>query len=229
MNSGSRYSTSAIPTLAPITAFSALSRALTGARELAVAAGDTALDVVSAIRGLRARRAADRASERSRPIVAALTVHRPPAEVYAYYRDFTQLPTFMEHLISVRQVDPSWSHWIAALPTGTVAWDVKVIDDVPGELVAWRSVKGSVLDLRARVTFGEALGGDATDLRVELRVGDTRTRRGRTLARLFTATEVEADLRRLKHLVEAGAQLARSTAPASERRHGSHRQSRAAR
>jgi uncharacterized membrane protein len=165
-----------------------------GVRDLAAAAGLTALDVVSRLRS-------QRAAKPQPAVVASVIVRKPRAEVYAFYRKLSQLPLVMDHLVSVREADAQWSHWVARVPTGTIAWDVKLADDVPGELIAWRSVKGSVIALRGKVTFADA-PGSATEVRVELQLGAPMTRQGRVLAKLFSAPQLAADLRRLKLVLE---------------------------
>jgi uncharacterized membrane protein len=166
-------------------------------RELAAAAGMTALDAMA---GLRSRRIA--AIERAHPpVVSSVVIHKPRAEVYAFYRKLAQLPLFMDQLVSVREADDQWSHWVARLATGTVAWDVKITNDVPGELIEWRSVKGSVLKLRGQIAFADVPGG-ATEVRVELQVGAPTNRQSRKLARLFSAIQLASDLRRLKLVLE---------------------------
>jgi uncharacterized membrane protein len=171
-----------------------------GARAVAHATWMTALDMVSAIRTRRTK-----ARERARqPATASLVIHAPPAVAYATYRELSCLPLFMDHVISVREADRWWSHWVARLPSGTIAWDVKITDDDPGELIAWRSVKGSVIDVRGRVSFAAIDQGVATEVRIEVRLGAIANRRARGLAALFSTSQIERDLRRFKDLVEAG-------------------------
>jgi uncharacterized membrane protein len=170
-----------------------------GVRDLAQVTWMTALDIVSAIRTKRAK-ARDRASP---SVTASATIDASPAVVHATYRQLSELPAFMDYLMSVREADDRWSHWVARLPSGTIAWDVKITDDCPGELIAWRSVKGSVIDVRGRVSFAALQGGEATEIRIEIRLGAITTRRARGLAVMFSASQIERDLRRLKYLVEA--------------------------
>src|SRR5947208_206315 len=74
----------------------------------------------------------------------AVTINRPPAEVYAVWRDLERLPTFMENLVSVRRLDGRRSHWTAKAPVGrTVEWEAEIINDIPNQLLAWRTVEGS--------------------------------------------------------------------------------------
>lgn len=199
------------------------SRRSTGVREIASAIALTALDMLSAIRTQRLA-----VARRSRaPLTASIVIARPPVEVYAFVRQLSQLPLVMDHLLSVRESDEVWSHWVARLPTGTVAWDVKLIEDLPGTLIEWRSVKGSVLELHGRAIFLAVREG-ATELRLELAVGAASHHRGRALATVFTAAQLTEDLRRLKRVLEepghasdaVAAPPPRPTAGAPQYRHG---------
>ena len=62
----------------------------------------------------------------------AVTIGKPVAEVYAYFRDFANLPTFMENVVAVEVKDATTSHWVVKAPAGrTVEWDAKVTDEAP--------------------------------------------------------------------------------------------------
>lgn len=57
----------------------------------------------------------------------SITVNRSPEELYRFWRNFENLPHFMEHLESVRRIDDKRSHWIARAPMGrTVEWEAEV-------------------------------------------------------------------------------------------------------
>ena len=80
-------------------------------------------------------------------VEVAFTIDKPRQELYAFWRDFTNLPKFMRHLQSVTVRDEKRSHWVTAGPAGTtVSWDADVINDKPGDLIAWHSVAGGDVD-----------------------------------------------------------------------------------
>jgi uncharacterized membrane protein len=163
---------------------------------IATVAGVAALDVFASRRVARAERAA------GRPIQRAITVYRPPADVYAFWRDFEQLSQVMEHVESVEDLGDGRTRWTAKLATGvTVTWEAETIEDLPGQRIEWRTLRGSKHPNRGSVTFQPILGGAATEVHVEMQVG-----RGvsAALASLFAGLQIEADLRRLKQLLETG-------------------------
>jgi len=56
----------------------------------------------------------------------AMTIERTPWDLYQFWRDFENLPRFMEHLESVTVIDQKRSHWVAKAPAiagGKAEWD----------------------------------------------------------------------------------------------------------
>ena len=177
-------------------------------------AGVAALDAVAARRVKRAQRTV------IDPVIFSVTINRPPAEVYAFWRKLENLPLFMDFLESVTQLgDTKRSHWIAVLPVGgTVAWDAEITEDRPGEKIAWRTVEGGKLAHRGEVTFARAPGRDMTELRVTLELGLLGQAPSTMLAKLLTKPQIKGDLRRLKQVLETG-EVMRSDASIHKGRH----------
>jgi uncharacterized membrane protein len=142
-------------------------------------------------------------------IERAFTINgRTPQELHAYWRKLENLPRIFGHLESVTERDARRSHWVAKAPLGkTVAWDAEIINDVPGEIIAWRSVEGSQIPNAGAVNFREAPGGRGTELKVTLEYEPPAGKLGVAVARLFgeePAIQVREDLRRFKALQESG-------------------------
>ncbi len=73
-------------------------------------------------------------------LTAATTIRKSAQEVYAFWRNLENLPTCMAHLEQVRATGDRTSHWLADAPFGAdVEWDAEIVDDSPGERIAWRS------------------------------------------------------------------------------------------
>jgi uncharacterized membrane protein len=172
----------------------------TGKRRLAMAlgmvAGVTALDVLAARRRGQVRQPL--------PVIASVTINKPPMAVYEFFRRLDQLPQFMDYLVSVEQHADRRSTWTERLPVGTVSWEAEIVEDRPGEAVSWRSVEGSRIQTRGRVTFTRAPGRDMTEVRVEMQLGVLGRGPSLALARLFARPQVKGDLRRLKQVMETG-------------------------
>jgi uncharacterized membrane protein len=136
-----------------------------------------------------------------------IVLNRPRSEVYRFWRDLENLPRFMDHLEAVTVLDEERSHWVAKGPAGSrVEWDAVIHNEIPNELIAWRSLEGSEVDNAGSVHFSPTETGD-TEVRVVLRYDPPAGRLGAAVARLFgedPSRQVADDLRRLKQVVEAG-------------------------
>ena len=140
-------------------------------------------------------------------IEKAFTIERPAAELYAYWRDFSNLPRIMSHLERVEVLDELRSRWTAKGPGGVPAtWEAEIIADTPGTRIAWRSVGGTIPNAGS-VTFTEAPGDRGTELHVEMEWAPPGGPLGKSFASLFGGDPglmVESDLRRFKATMEAG-------------------------
>jgi uncharacterized membrane protein len=137
-----------------------------------------------------------------------VTVNRSPDELYRFWRNFEQLPAFMDHLVAVRQLDARRSHWVAKAPAGrTVEWDAEIINEIPDELVGWRTLPGSDVVSAGSVRFRPAPGGRGTEVRVRLQYDPPGGKLGSAIAWMFgeePSQTIQEDLRRFKRLMETG-------------------------
>ncbi|WP_264777640.1 SRPBCC family protein [Deinococcus aetherius] len=151
-----------------------------------------------------------RAATSRQEVERAITITRPVAEVYAFWRDFGNLARFMSHLESVRVQGQGRSHWVAKGPAGSrVEWDALLTEDEPERHLAWRSVEGSQIINEGRVDFIPAPADRGTEVRVRLTYHPPAGALGVAFARRFgeePAQQVDEDLRRLKRLLETGAE-----------------------
>jgi uncharacterized membrane protein len=137
----------------------------------------------------------------------AVTVQKTPEEAYAFFRELENLPRFMWHLEAVVE-EGGRSRWRARGPMGTsVEWEAEIVEDRPGDCIAWRSLPGSDVANRGRVVFRRAPGGQGTEICVELSYDPPAGAIGASIAKLFgrePSQQVSADLRRLKQVLETG-------------------------
>ncbi|UZK70098.1 SRPBCC family protein [Sphingomonas sp. S1-29] len=137
-----------------------------------------------------------------------VTISKPSrAELYAFWRDFTNLPAFMENLDSVELTGGKQSRWTIKAPGGTVTVDSEIAQEREGELIAWRSVEGSEIDTEGRVTFRDAPGGRGTQVALIVAYKAPFGTAGRLVAKLFQREpniQARRDLRRFKSLMETG-------------------------
>jgi len=177
----------------------------------AAVAGVAALDVICA-RGLQdeaqGRRAVGEPTRHDVSVEESVTVTRPIEEVYAFWKDYANLPRFMRHLHSVETLAEKRTRWTAIGPAGTtVSWDAETIADRPNEWIAWRSLENADVDNRGSVRFQRAPGDRGTEVRVHLQYRPPAGALGRGIAWLFgkePSGQIREDLRRFKQLMETG-------------------------
>ncbi len=115
----------------------------------------------------------------------AITIDKPPEELYRFWREFENLPRFMRHLQSVRS-SAERLHWVSTGPMGkTFSWDAEIVEDRENELISWRSLPGSQIENQGSVRFQPAPEARGTEMRVELLYRPPAGRLGAAFAMLF--------------------------------------------
>lgn len=170
--------------------------------------GVTALDVRCALQLQRGSANGQTAKTGDVRVTRTIIVNRSAEEVYRFWHDFANLPTFMKHLESVEVTGDNRSHWKATGPGGkTIEWDAEIVDDQANSRIAWRSLEGSDVQNAGSVQFERAPGGRGTLVRVELQYTPPGGVIGATLAKLFgeePGQQVDDDLRAFKQVLETG-------------------------
>ncbi|OBH88258.1 SRPBCC family protein [Mycobacterium sp. E2733] len=178
--------------------------------------GIAGLDVYTALRTVNGGgRHVNRA--RHRTLRAAVTVRRTPEEVYRFWRDLENLPSFMHHLKSVTTGADGQSHWVANAPAGqSVQWDAQITEDDTNRRIAWQSLPGSVIENGGSVEFTPTATGDGTEVRVRIGYHIPGGLFGKATASLFGESpeqQVNDDLRRFKQILETGQVLLSDGSP----------------
>jgi uncharacterized membrane protein len=136
-----------------------------------------------------------------------VVINRPPSELFSFWRDFTNLPRFMEHLQDVKVLGPTRSVWTAKAPAGMrVKWEAEVINEIDGELIGWQSTENADVATAGSVRFVPAMGG-GTEIIVHLQYEPPAGRLGSLVASMFgeePSQQIRSDLRRLKEILETG-------------------------
>jgi uncharacterized membrane protein len=152
----------------------------------------------------------------------AVTINKPRSELFAYWRDLTQLPTFMENVERIDVIDDHRSHWVVKAPAGkTVEWDAAITDEKQDEFIAWTSADDADVPNSGRVDFRDATGGRGTVVTATILYDPPAGLIGKVVAKLFQrepAIQARRDLRCFKQLMETGeiATAARNRAEAQE-------------
>ncbi len=133
---------------------------------------------------------------------------KSPEELYRFWRNLENLPTFMKHLRSVTVLSLHRSHWVANAPLGnTVEWDAEIVTEQENHLLGWASVEGAQIENSGFVRFQPATGGRGTEVKVVMEYSPPAGVVGATLAKLFgeePEQQVGDELRRFKMLMETG-------------------------
>ena len=141
-------------------------------------------------------------------ITRAITINRSPEELFQFWRNFENLPQFMNHLESVEVKTDTRSHWVAKGPARSrVEWDAEIVNEHRNEMIAWQSCEGADLKHAGSVRFTPATGGRGTVVKVELKYDPPGGVLGNTVAKLFGESpekQIATDLHRLKQFLETG-------------------------
>jgi uncharacterized membrane protein len=151
-------------------------------------------------------------------VTVSLIIDRSPGELYSYWHDFTNFPSFMKHVISVQVTGERRSHWVVTGPAGsTVEWDAEVTEDSADTLIAWRTLEGSDVDHRGQVRFEPAPGKRGTLVTVDLQYRPPAGTLGSAIATWFGQNpehSMKMDLRRFKQVMETGEVITTEGQPA---------------
>lgn len=153
-------------------------------------------------------------------------LNKSPEELYQFWRNLENLPSFMKHLKSVTVIDDQRSHWVANAPGNTtVEWDAEtLIDDPDKKLIAWSSLEDADIDNSGLVRFQAAPPGRGTEVKVVLEYNPPGGIVGVTIAKLFgeePEQQLGDDLKRFKQLMEAGEIATTEGQPSGRGRDGS--------
>lgn len=150
-----------------------------------------------------------RNTSNEQPLVGkTVTINKPRQELYERWRDFTRFPEFMDNVREIETLDEKRSRWSIEAPMGaTVQVITRIVEDVPGETIAWVSEPDSQIETDGRVEFADAPPGRGTYVRLLIRYKPPAGTIGRAVAKIMQrepAMQARRDLRRFKQLMETG-------------------------
>ncbi|MEU4674605.1 SRPBCC family protein [Amycolatopsis sp. NPDC023774] len=190
-------------------------------------AGIAAVDLLTAVHATRAEHTSSAPAARSArkgesvELTATTTIRKPAPDVFAFWRDLENLPTFMAHLEQVRRTGDRTSHWSASAPFGKdVEWDAEIAEETPGERIAWRSTGKTAVPNAGTVWFTPAPDGESTEVNVALAYEIPGGAVGKAVAKYFGEEphqQLDDDLRRLKQVLETGEVVRSDGAPWGKR------------
>jgi uncharacterized membrane protein len=151
----------------------------------------------------------DAASQRERSdgrVEGLVTVRRPVDEVFAFYRDFENLPRFMGDVMAIERTGPTTSRWTIAGPFGLrLHWTVEVTEEHPNESICYRTVARHPARTYWEIAFTPGPRAGETQVREVMRLpGGGILLAALALIGKFPAAEVTSNLHRFKELMETG-------------------------
>lgn len=159
-------------------------------------------------------------TDRAIKVEKSITIDRPAADLYKFWRQFDNLPRFMKHIESIEVKDNRHSHWTVKAPLGLkVEWDAEVITEVPNELIGWRALENSDVDNAGSVRFESSKDGRRTIVRVALQYDPPGGTLGAAFAKIFGEDPdrlVQQSLWELKQMMESRSDVRADTSKATQ-------------
>lgn len=129
-----------------------------------------------------------------------IDVDVPVRSAYDQWTQFEEFPHFMEGVEEVRQVDDRHCHWRTKVAGVRREFDTEIVDQLPDERVAWRTVGGEVRQ-KGVVTF-QRLDEDHTRVRLAMEVEPEGVVEKTGDALGILDLRVKGDLKRFKGFIE---------------------------
>jgi uncharacterized membrane protein len=130
----------------------------------------------------------------------SVEVNVPVSTAYNQWTQFEDFPNFMEKVESVTQLDDTHLRWIAEIGGRREEWKAEITQQMPDEIIAWRSIEGQ--ENSGAVRF-EPLGPDRTRIDVTMTwepEGFVQTAADKVG---ISDRAIQVDLERFKELVES--------------------------
>lgn len=157
-------------------------------------------------------------------IQKTITINAPISDLFQFWANPENYPRVMSHVHEVKKVGENRYHWKVASPGGTTGeWEGEITRVIPNELVAWRSLPGSLVPNSGVVRLDPNYNA-TTRVQIRMSYQPPAGELGHVMAELFGAdpkTALDEDLVRLKSLFEQGKTRVHShTVRREESQHG---------
>jgi uncharacterized membrane protein len=138
-------------------------------------------------------------------IEESIVIKRPVEDVFAFYRDFRNLPDFLGDVVRVESTGERTSRWTIKAPLGFELHSTVVVTDMlPNALIAYQ-METPAAPARWLVSFSPGAGPGTTVVREVMSMpGGWIAEAALAAIGKSPAHEVRANLKRLKELLETG-------------------------
>ena len=138
-----------------------------------------------------------------------INVAAPVEDVFSFWTNYQNFPSFMSNVRDVKKIDEYRSHWVIAGPVGTpIEWDAVITRFVPNHTLAWETIPGSPIQHAGIIRFQPNTEG-TTRMEIRMSYNPVVGGLGHAIASLFGAdpkTQMDQDVRRMKSMIETGVQ-----------------------
>jgi|SRR5262245_30885635 len=136
----------------------------------------------------------------------SVVIARPLAEVFAFFRDFRNLPRFLGDVVDVQQVNETTFRWTVQGPFRVKLRWLSVVTEVRDNDHIFYEAGSEPFKNRWEIYFSEAsVPGDTLVREVMIEPGGKIIEAALALIGKHPSAEVHSNLHRLKQLVETGA------------------------
>jgi uncharacterized membrane protein len=193
----------------------------TGRDVIAITAGIAVLAVGAyALRRYYVSRQDDELSgDSTRRMKASLAIRAAPRALYDLVANPERLASVLESVESVTRTDQRTSRWSVKPSSGAaIEFEVEIVDDAPGSLIAWRTTPQSQAGHHGVITFESGDQSHGTIIHVE--IDQDAEAGGGALRRFFgesAESQLRKELKRLKQFVETGELATTRGQPAGDR------------
>jgi uncharacterized membrane protein len=147
------------------------------------------------------------AGPRAIDIEKTINIAAPVERVFDLWAHHENFPKFMSNVREVRAIGERKYHWVVAGPAGvSVEWDAEITEFLPNQLIAFRSLPGSVIEQTGVIHFSATSEGD-TCVDIKMSYNPPAGAIGHLVAILFGSDpkkEMDEDLMRMKSFIETG-------------------------
>lgn len=139
-------------------------------------------------------------------VEVAVTIRRPVEQVFGFYREFKNLPTFLGDVLAIQPTGPTTSRWTIEGPFGIQThWTIEVTEERANELIRYETVTSPSTRTYWEVYFSPGHDPGETEVREVMRAPEGKlVQAALALIGKYPAQEVAANLHRFKQVMETG-------------------------
>lgn len=130
----------------------------------------------------------------------AIDVDVPVRTAYNQWTQFESFPRFMSGVESVTQLSETTNHWVTKVGGVERAFDTEIVDQVPDDRIAWRSIDGKS---HAGIMRFSPLDANHTHVKVHFEWAPETAVEKAGAALQIDEMQVKADLKKFKEFVES--------------------------